>query len=128
LIATILRHAIAQVLILERREAHLHRRDWHERSRDLDLAHCHVAKAEVTHLAFIAQTCERADTRFDRRFRIDDVELIEGDRVHPECASTRLACIAKILGAPIGDPCAIGSAHATLRRDGDARAIATPPI
>src|SRR3712207_7694815 len=55
-------------------------------------------------------------------FRSDGVQLIEVDPVHAERPATRVARVAEVLRAAVGNPRALGPAHAALRGDGDPRA------
>src|SRR5437773_915884 len=66
--------AVSQILIIQRRQAHLDRGDPNERPGGADLTHRDVAQADVADLAFFLKAGEGADARLERRSRIAGVE------------------------------------------------------
>ena len=72
------------------------------------------------------QRRQRAHARRQRHARIDDVELVEIDRVDAEGAATALARRGQVLGPAVGLPAAVRPREAALGGHGEARAIAGP--
>ena len=125
-VATVLGDAIPQVVIVERRKAHLHRVDVDDASRGLHLPYGDVAQADASHATGRAQGGQGADTRLERHARIDGVQLVEVDRVDAEVPATGLARLSQVPRLAVRHPGPARPGQAPLGRNLDARSIAGP--
>src|SRR4029453_2271607 len=125
-VPTVLGPAVPEVLVVERGQAHLHRRDLGHPASRLDLSDGDVTESDAANQSVVLQRRERADAGLEWRLRIDGVELIEVYCVDAECPTTRLACCAECLCLCVGDPLSAGPEQATLRGDFDFGSVTCP--
>ena len=88
-----------------------------------DLTNGDVAETDRLDQAFALERSQRAHARGQRRSRIDDVQLIEVDRVHAERPTTALACRGEMLRPPVRLPAPFRPGDAALGRNRDPRSI-----
>jgi hypothetical protein len=76
------------------------------------------ADADEPHLALRDELRHRADGIFDRHVRIDPMEVVDVDHVHPKALETRFTAFEYVFGTPVGGFAAVRQIDvAELARD-----------